>query len=112
MKTPRRILLVDPLGDSHFDAGAPLAQALERAGAQVRRISLPGQADAVLDAIEQGWTPVALKPTAATARAVAHRDPAAGAPCEPPAPAVDGGAATVCPDTPLPCHRLDLPPDV
>lgn len=102
MNTPRRILLIDPLGDSHVDAGVPLAQALERAGAQVRRISLAGQAEAVLDAIEQGWVPVALKPTAAAARAVAHRDPAAGAPCEPPAPAADGSDVTVRPDTPLP----------
>ncbi len=73
MNTPRRILLIDPLGNGHADAAVPLAQALERAGAQVRRISLPGQAEAVLDAIEQGWLPVALKPTAAEAPA-ARRD--------------------------------------
>jgi methylmalonyl-CoA mutase cobalamin-binding subunit len=69
MNAPRRILLIDPLGHGHADAAVPLARALERAGAQVRRISLPGQAEAVLDAIEQGWMPVALKPTAAAARA-------------------------------------------
>ncbi|MDZ7589732.1 MAG: hypothetical protein U5L05_03380 [Rubrivivax sp.] len=69
MKTPRRILLIDPLGDGHDAAAVPLAQALQRAGAQVRRISLPGQAEAVLDAIEQGWMPVALKPVAAAAQA-------------------------------------------
>ncbi len=80
MNAPRRILLIDPLGDGHEDVGAPLARALERAGAQVRRISLPGQAEAVLDAIEQGWLPVALKPTAAAAPAVALRSPAADAP--------------------------------
>lgn len=62
MTAPRRILLIDPLGDDR--AAEPLAQALERAGAQVRRIALPGQAEAVLDAIEQGWMPVALKPAA------------------------------------------------
>jgi methylmalonyl-CoA mutase cobalamin-binding subunit len=76
---PRRILLIDPLGDGHDDVGAPLAQALERAGAQVRRLSLPGQAEAVLDAIEQGWLPVALKPMAAAARASAHGSPAPAA---------------------------------
>jgi hypothetical protein len=102
VNTPRRILLIDPLGDDHVEAAAPLAQALERAGAQVRRISLPGQAEAVLDAIEQGWLPVALKPMAAAARAVDHRDPATGAPCEPPAPAAEGGKATIQPDTPRP----------
>lgn len=69
MNTPRRILLIDPLGRDHDDAAVPLAQALERAGAHVRRISLPGRAEAVLDAIEQGWMPVALKPMAAAARA-------------------------------------------
>jgi methylmalonyl-CoA mutase cobalamin-binding subunit len=69
VNTPRRILLIDPLGDGHDDAALPLAQALQRAGAQVRRISLPGQAEAVLDAIEQGWMPVALKPLAAAAQA-------------------------------------------
>lgn len=96
MNTARRILLINPLGESDIDAYVPLAQALERAGAQVRRISLPGQAEAVLDAIEQGWMPVALKPTAAAA----HRDPAAGAPCAPPAPAADGGEVAVRPGTP------------
>jgi hypothetical protein len=70
VNTPRRILLIDPLGEHHVDAALPLAKALERAGAQVRRIALPGQAEAVLDAIEQGWIPVALKPTAAAARIV------------------------------------------
>ncbi len=69
MNTPRRILLIDPLGGGHDEAAVPLAQALQRAGAQVRRISLPGQAEAVLDAIEQGWMPVALKPLAAAAQA-------------------------------------------
>ncbi len=69
MNIPRRILLIDPLGDSHVGAAVPLAQALERAGAKVRRISLPGQAEVVLDAIEQGWMPVALKPMTAAARA-------------------------------------------
>lgn len=76
MNTPRRILLIDPLGDRHVEAAVPLAQALERAGAHVRRISLPGQAEAVLDAIEEGWVPIALKPTAAAARIVSHRTPA------------------------------------
>jgi hypothetical protein len=102
VNTSRRILLIDPLGDGHVDAGVPLAQALERAGAEVRRISLPGQAEAVLDAIEQGWVPIALKPTATAARAVAQQDAAAGAPCEPPTPAADGSKATGRPDTPLP----------
>jgi len=102
VNTARRILLIDPLGKSDIDASVPLAQALERAGAQVRRISLPGQAEAVLDAIEQGWMPVALKPTAAAARAAAHRDPAAGSPSEPPASAADDGVVTVRPDTPRP----------
>lgn len=87
MNTPRRILLIDPLGDGPVDVAVPLAKALERAGAQVRRISLPGQAEAVLDAIEQGWLPVALKSPDAAARAVAHGDLAAGAPVEPPGPA-------------------------
>ena len=89
MNTPRRILLIDPLGDRDVEVAVSLAQALERAGAQVRRISLPGQAEAVLDAIEQGWMPVALKPMAAAARAMAPRDPLAGEPGEPPAPAAD-----------------------
>ncbi len=74
MNTPRRILLIDPLGDGHPDTAAPLAQALERAGAQVRRISLPGQAEAVLDAIEQGWLPVALKHAADGSEATAGPD--------------------------------------
>ena len=69
MNTPRRILLIDPLGHDPADVAVPLAQALERAGAQVRRISLPGQDEVVLDAIEQGWMPVALKPMTAAARA-------------------------------------------
>ena len=69
MNTPRRILLIDPLGHDPGDVAVPLGQALERAGAQVRRISLPGQAEVVLDAIEQGWMPVALKPMTAAARA-------------------------------------------
>lgn len=90
---PRRILLIDPLGAGQAGVGLPLAQALERAGAQVRRISLPGQAEAVLDAIEEGWMPVALKPTAAAARTAAHGDPAAAAPAQPPAPAADGSQA-------------------
>jgi hypothetical protein len=102
VKTPGRILLIDPLGDEHVDAAVPLARALERAGAQVRRISLPGQAQAVLDAIEQGWVPVALKPTPTVARALAQRDPAAGTPCEPPVPAADGSGVTVQQRTPLP----------
>lgn len=102
MNTPRRILLIDPLGGGHQDVGSLLAQALERAGAQVRRISLPGQAEAVLDAIEQGWLPVALKPPATAARTVAHRDPAAGAPGAPPEPAAGGGTVTGRPDTPRP----------
>ena len=102
MNRPRRILLIDPLGDNHADTGVRLAQALERNGAQVRRISLPGQAKAVLDAIEQGWLPIALKPTAAAAPAVAHRDPAAGAPGEPSAPAADRGGAGVRSDTARP----------
>jgi hypothetical protein len=67
VNTPRRILLIDPLGAGHPDIAAPLAQALQRAGAQVRRIAMPGQAEAVLDAIEQGWVPVALKPASALA---------------------------------------------
>ena len=103
MNTPRRILLIDPLVDGHDDVGVPLARALERAGAQVRRISLPGQAEAVLDAIEQGWMPVALKPMAAAARARAQRGPAAsGAPGQPSAPAPDEGKATARPETPPP----------
>ena len=91
MNAPRRILLIEPLGDGHPDVATPLAQALERAGAEVRRISLPGQAEAVLDAIEQGWMPVALKPMAAAARIVTPRDPAAGEPRETPEPAADDG---------------------
>lgn len=75
MNDRRRILLIDPLMDGGADFAAPLARALERAGAQVRRISLPGNAEAVLDAIEQGWMPVALKPL--TAAAGAARRPAA-----------------------------------
>jgi methylmalonyl-CoA mutase cobalamin-binding subunit len=98
VNAPRRILLIDPLGDGHPDVATPLAQALERAGAKVRRISLPGQSEAVLDAIEQGWLPVALKATAGAPRTVAHRDPAAG----PSAPAADGGKTTFRPDTPPP----------
>ncbi len=59
MNTPRRILLIEPLAGA---GPAPaLTSALRRAGAQVRQLALPGHADAVLDAIEQGWMPVALK---------------------------------------------------
>lgn len=101
MNAPRRILLIDPLGDGRVDTGVLLAQALKRAGAQVRRISLPGQAEAVLDAIEQGWMPVALKPAAAAVRTVAQSDPAVGAP-GPPAPAPDDGEVTARLDTPPP----------
>lgn len=101
MNTARRILLIEPLGDNPVDAGMPLAQALERAGAQVRRLSLPGQAEAVLDAIEQGWVAVALKSTAATARPAAPCAAAASARCEPPATAADGSEVTAQPETPL-----------
>ncbi len=67
---PRRILLIEPLGGA---GPAPsLAQALQRVGAEVRRLALPGQADAVLDAIEQGWLPVALKSPAGAAGALGH----------------------------------------
>lgn len=89
MSTARRILLIDPLGDA--DAAQPLEQALLRAGAQVRRIALPGQAEAVLDAIEQGWVPVALKPVAAAAHAAAH-PPAADAATTGQVPSPPGGA--------------------
>ncbi len=41
-----------------------LAEALQRAGAEVRRMRLE-DCNAVLDAIEQGWMPVVLKPPAA-----------------------------------------------
>jgi len=67
MNSTRRILLIEPLEDA--SAAARLADALRRAGAEVRQLALPGQADAVLDAIEQGWMPVALKSPAGAAPA-------------------------------------------
>lgn len=63
MNARRRILLIEPLHDAAAADG--LARALRDAGAEVRQLSLPGQTEAVLDAIEQGWVPVALKSPAA-----------------------------------------------
>jgi hypothetical protein len=68
----RRILLIEPLAGA---GPAPaLAQALRGAGAEVRQLALPGRADAVLDAIEQGWLPVALKLPAGADGALGHRE--------------------------------------
>jgi hypothetical protein len=41
-----------------------LAAALRAAGAEVREINLAGSSDEVLDALEQGYMPVVLKPPA------------------------------------------------
>ncbi|HMM86588.1 MAG: hypothetical protein ACLGIT_04900 [Gammaproteobacteria bacterium] len=77
MNTPRRILLIEPLGGA--GPTPALARALHNAGAQVRQLALPGRVDAVLDAIEQGWMPVALKmPTAGTGAGGRDKDATPG----------------------------------
>jgi hypothetical protein len=68
----RRILLIEPLAGAGAGPAPALAKALRGAGAQVRQLALPGQADAVLDAIEQGWLPVALKSPAGGDGALGH----------------------------------------
>ena len=66
----RRILLIEPLAAA--GPALALAQALRGAGAEVRQLALPGQADALLDAIEQGWLPIALKSPAGADGALGH----------------------------------------
>ena len=66
----RRILLIEPLAAAGPGATQRLRQ--RQRGAEVRQLALPGQADALLDAIEQGWLPVALKSPAGADGALGH----------------------------------------
>jgi hypothetical protein len=58
----RRVVLIDPLAG--VACMPELAAALRAAGAEVREINLAGSSDEVLDALEQGYMPVVLKPPA------------------------------------------------
>lgn len=57
MSTEKKVLLVNP---SATPAMPGLAEALRAAGAQVREMNLDDYG-ALLDALEQDWTPVVLK---------------------------------------------------
>ena len=61
MSTPARIVLVHT-ASAGGAAPHPLAEALRSLGASVRELPLAAPYDALLDAIEAGWLPVACKP--------------------------------------------------
>ena len=63
MNTPAQVVLVHTAPAASPDAPHPLAQALRSLGASVRELPLAAPYDALLDAIEAGWLPVACKPT-------------------------------------------------
>jgi|CXWK01.1.fsa_nt_gi hypothetical protein len=65
MSTPAQVVLVHTASAMPREGAAahPLAQALRSLGASVRELPLAAPYDALLDAIEAGWLPVACKPT-------------------------------------------------
>jgi hypothetical protein len=60
MSTPTRVVLVHT-APAYGAAPHPLAEALRSLGAAVRELPLAPPYDALLDAIEAGWLPVACK---------------------------------------------------
>jgi hypothetical protein len=61
MNTPAQVVLVHTTSRDGA-APHPLAEALRALGASVRELPLAAPYDALLDAIEAGWLPVACKP--------------------------------------------------
>lgn len=59
MSEAKRVVLIDPLAGAARLPG--LAEALRAAGAEVREMSLGGDFDGVLNALEQDFLPVVLK---------------------------------------------------
>ena len=69
MNTLPQVVLVHTAPQSSLPAAThPLAQALRQLGATVREVPLAAPYDALLDAIAEGFVPVACKPRSPASR--------------------------------------------